>query len=147
MEDEKQPPIENQQYKQPVQQQQQPVQQQYYKSDKSKQTNTRLVQVGIILIMIGIIITIGVQGFAEAPSSSYYDIFPTQDEWVQYTVAVSGIIYYIGLTMTLLGLFGLALLTKEMHVNMKIALIISFALVFGFGLNGGLMFMMSPFLF
>ena len=138
MEEETQQPIQQQQY-------QQPVQQQYFKVDRSEQKYVRFLQIGILLIMIGLIIAITVQGFTEMESGDIYDPFPTQEDWVNKVVTVGGIIYYIGLALLLMGLLGLALLTKEMHLYMKIALIITFAIVFGFGISGGLTFMISPF--
>ena len=98
------------------------------------------------MIIFGMIISIGVMGFAESEPASMYDPFPAPEEWVIQATTMGGIIYYAGLGLLLLGMLGLAFLTPGMHMHMKIALIIGFALVFGFGIGASSM-MMLPYVF
>ena len=120
------------------------VQQPQHVKQKDPSLNyIRAVQIGILLVIIGIIITIGVEGFADSGSGGIYDFYPSYPDWVNQAVTMGGIVYYIGLCTLLLGLFSLAIKAKELHIYLRVGLIVAFAIVFAAGMNSLITFSLN----
>ena len=101
---------------------------------ESEKKYVRILLIGILLVMIGIIIMIAAEGFGEKETSlDYYAA--TLADWVIKLIAIGTIIYYVGYALLLMGLLCLALLTKDVHPHVRIALLIAFSIVFGSGLH------------
>jgi fatty acid desaturase len=104
----------------------------YFVLANSERKYLRFVQIGVLLLVIGLIWITFIRGFGPR-DSEYMQTSPTELSRQLATIGV--IIYYVGFALLLLGLFSLALLTKEMHIYLRIGLLIAFALIFSGGIN------------
>ena len=94
-----------------------------YNPDRITKKYGMLAQIGIIIIIIGIIIVICIRAIeisGDAARAAYYG---------------GQILFYIGLLLLVLSMFTIALFARNLHVYMRVALLITIGLLFSIPLQ------------
>jgi hypothetical protein len=95
----------------------------------------KLLQIGLILLVVSIMAIVAIKSFASVEAPSGFSLVRVLPLWAAYLVSAILLVYLFGFLLVISNLLLLALLTSEMHVHMRIALIIAFAFAFFAGLS------------
>jgi len=99
-----------------------------YKLDGVTKKYGILAQIGIIILMIGIIIVISVRALDLSGDTAKVTYYGGQ------------IIFYIGLLFLVLSMFTIALFAKNLHIYIRVALLITIGLLFSVPLQASLIY-------
>jgi len=97
-----------------------------YTLDETTRKYGILAQIGIIILVIGIII------------SMCYRIFDLSGDTAKAVYYGGQVIFYIGLLFLVLSMFTIALFAKNLHVYIRVALLITIGLLFSIPLQASL---------
>ena len=86
----------------------------------------RLAQYGLIILIIGIVIT---RVISIVNSFDFGDADEALDDLFKFIQIIGIIVFYIGVLMFLLSLFSIAINDEDLHIYLRVALIIAIGLI------------------
>ena len=102
----------------------------WFSMDRDLKNFARLAQLGIIFIIFGIIIALLMVGFGPR---DHDDWGPSGDlvDWAEKGIYVGAITFYIGVLMLSLSFLTIALFSPNLHIHLRVGLLIAMGLVLG----------------
>ena len=99
--------------------------------DSKSLSYAKLARIGIIIIIIGVLITMFVRGFGPRVGNREYMSQNPLEAWAQRVVFTGAMIFYLGVALLSYSLLSIALFGKNIHLYLRIGLIIGVALILG----------------
>ncbi len=103
--------------------------------DSKSMKYAKLARIGILLIIFGILITMFFRGFGPRETRSKYMSQNNLKSWVQKVVFTGAMVFYLGVGLLSYSLLSIALFGKNIHLYLRIGLIIGVAMILGPTLN------------
>ena len=97
--------------------------------NKKTVNQIKYAQIGIIIMMIGIILSVGINGFGPRGKSDWAGERGDLDVGAIQGIYFGRILYYFGIMILCLSLLSIALQTKELHIHLRVGLLITMGLI------------------